>query len=168
MHRYDYILNALTTKVAKKRVVDCACGDGTGSKCLKEAGALVTAIDIDKDEIQRCLNTGIEDVRQGDIRKLDLPDCYCDLFFCSETLEHLVVSDCPKAVLEIQRITKSGGTICVTVPESKKSLRNPLHKTWVQHSDIEKWFGQCKIVFTGNFVKAIKDTFQLGCDFGKK
>ena len=154
--RYGYILDILVENdigVQNKMIVDCACGDGTGSRHLEGAGAFVTAIDIAEDKIKECSDYGIEDARQGDIRKLDLPDHYCDLFCCSETLEHLVTADCITAASEIQRVTRPGGYICITVPGTKQSLKNSLHKTWVKADDLIAWFDQCEVVFTGRYIK---------------
>lgn len=142
--------------IVQRRIVDCGCGDGIGSGYLKEAGALVTAIDLDKEEVKTCLGVGL-DARQGDIRSLELPPNYCDLFVCSETLEHLIASDCLKAALEIQRVTKCKGIVCITVPKYENvcfgKKQKGRHKTWVQYLDVKKWFNKCKTIFTGTFIK---------------
>lgn len=167
-HRYEYILDILDEKnisVNQKTIIDCACGDGVGSKHLKKAGALVTAIDVDEKEAKTCLGKGL-DARQGDIRNLELPSNYYDLFFCCETLEHLIESDCPKAASEIQRVTKPDGIICITVPKYKDSCfhrrHKGRHKTWVQRQDIEKWFDRYYVVFEGEFMKNPKNKEDVG------
>lgn len=167
IHRYEYLLEVFGQEginIARKKTVDCACGDGHGSIHLKNAGAIVTAIDIEQSAVEKCRKMGIEDVRQGDICDLKLPDDYCDLFFCSETLEHLEESDCSKAAQEIQKATNSGGTICVTVPKHRdrcfaKEFKG-IHKTYVQSRDIEKWFDQCRVIFRGTFFKNPKNPKQ--------
>ena len=47
-------------------VLDVGCGDGTLMKMLQDRGALVSGIDINQDNIIKCLEKGLS-VIQGDI-----------------------------------------------------------------------------------------------------
>ena len=51
---------------AGKNVVDLGCGDGTLTKMLKDKGVRVSGIDINQDNIVKCLEKGLS-VIQGDI-----------------------------------------------------------------------------------------------------
>jgi len=159
-HRYDFILDVLKEKkifLENKNVIDCACGDGRGSVCLQNSGLHVTAIDIDEKETIKCFNKGIKNTSIGDIRDLEVQNNFGDLFFCSETLEHLEFDDCQRASHEIQRTTKQNGIICITVPKDKNiCLSKKCHKTWVQLSDLKRWFVNCDFIFIGEFFKSNK------------
>ena len=79
--------------------------------------------------------------KKGDIRKTDFPDNYFDCITCISTLEHIGVSgrynsdEDPegdkKAITEIKRILKPGGTLLLTVPYGIKDVL-PINKLYNQ------------------------------------
>ena len=109
-----------------ERVLDVGCGQGRhASQACKEAACTVYALDIDRQNAARthsllCL---IEDasqararwlVLQADTLHLPFPGDYFDKIICCEVLEHL--TDDSRALQELRRVLKPGGTLAVSVP----------------------------------------------------
>lgn len=153
-NRYLYIIKQLQIVGAKEGiVVDCGCGEGVGSKFLYKEGYDVHSFDISDKNIEICRNKKINAL-YGDIRKIPLPNEFCDIFICSETLEHLSRKDSLKAAEEIIRVCKNGGYICVTVPLDKKvCLRGKYHKQFLSKQDLLEHFDNIDIIFEGIFCK---------------
>ncbi len=112
---------------AGERVLDMGCGAGRHAFEMYKRGADVIALDMDADELatvsewfaamreEGSVPAGAEaDVKQGDALDLPFPDGEFDRVVASEVLEH--IPDDERAISELVRVLRPGGTIAVTVP----------------------------------------------------
>jgi SAM-dependent methyltransferase len=112
---------------AGERVLDMGCGAGRHAFEMYKRGADVIALDQDADELSTVsewfaamreeggLPEGAEaDVKQGDALDLPFADGEFDRIVASEVLEHIPDDD--RAISELVRVLRPGGTIAVTVP----------------------------------------------------
>ena len=112
---------------AGERVLDMGCGAGRHAFEMYKRGADVIALDQDADELSTVsewfaamreeggLPEGAEaDVKQGDALDLPFADGEFDRVVASEVLEH--IPDDERAISELVRVLRPGGTIAVTVP----------------------------------------------------
>lgn len=113
--------------LAGERVLDMGCGAGRHAFEMYRRGADVIALDQDADELSTVsewfaamreeggLPEGAEaDVKQGDALDLPFADGEFDRIVASEVLEHIPDDD--RAISELVRVLRPGGTIAVTVP----------------------------------------------------
>jgi ubiquinone/menaquinone biosynthesis C-methylase UbiE len=140
--------------VAGKVVVDCACGDGTGSRIFAEAGAaMVHAFDVSAQAADA--NGFHERVRfaVGDATRLPLPNSFADVYISLETIEH--VNEDQAVLREVARVLRPDGIFICSTPNRVvynpgKSLRskpwNPFHIREYSQSEfselLSKYFGQ--------------------------
>lgn len=124
------------------RALDVGCRAGKQTAWLRERGYDVVSIDIEKQW---------EDCRVVDANEpLPFADAAFDLVWCSEVIEHL---DDPPAVLdEFRRVTRPGGDILLTTPNSymlplqflrlfgltPQKLQNPGHRHFFNLDDIRR------------------------------
>ncbi|MGH9125522.1 MAG: class I SAM-dependent methyltransferase [Acidimicrobiales bacterium] len=114
---------------AGDRVLDIGAGGGRHAFEAMRRGALVVAVDADAAAAKDCaaLIVALQDEdaavrdRRGrgstvvaDARDLPFPDGYFDRVIASEVLEHVV--DDRRAMAELVRVLRPGGTMAVTVP----------------------------------------------------
>lgn len=111
------------------RVLDLGCGEGRHSHGLHMVGGLeVVGVDLDQASLEKA-REGLETLpprrpddphttrfQTGDATRLDFADNTFDVVICSEVLEHL--PDYDAALVEIRRILKPDGRLCVTVPRA--------------------------------------------------
>jgi SAM-dependent methyltransferase len=110
-----------------ERVLDMGCGAGRHAFEMYRRGADVLALDMDADELatvsewfaamreEGSVPAGAEaDVKQGDALDLPFPDGEFDRVVAAEVLEH--IPDDNRAISELVRVLRPGGTIAVTVP----------------------------------------------------
>ncbi len=96
-------------------VVDVGTGTGANLRLLKQMGfARVTGIDPSEDAARWCAEKGLGTVRTGDLCALPLADSSVDLVLATDVIEH--VSEDARAVAEIHRVLRPGGTALITVP----------------------------------------------------
>jgi SAM-dependent methyltransferase len=96
--------------------LDVGCREGIQSAWLASRGYRVTGVDKEP----RCAQ-GIEvDLDVG----LPFPDAHFDVVWCSEVIEHL--RDPARTVGELRRVTKPGGLMVLTTPNSWFWLAWPL------------------------------------------
>lgn len=90
---------------AGKNVVDLGCGDGTLTKMLKDKGVRVSGIDINQDNIVKCLEKGLS-VIQGDIDEglQEYPDNSYDYAVLNQTLQSVEKPD--YVIREMLRVAK--------------------------------------------------------------
>ena len=109
------------------RVLDMGCGAGRHAFEMYRRGGDVVAFDQDADELAGVLELfgamkdagevpeGAEaDVKQGDALSLPFADGEFDRVIASEVLEH--IPDDTRAIAELVRVLRPGGTMAVTVP----------------------------------------------------
>ena len=122
--------------VKGKRVLDAACGEGYGSRLMKDWGASeVIGIDISEEGIEKAKKLFSEDNLHflvHAVEMLPFSNDSFDLVISLETIEHL---DKPEAFLkEITRVLKPGGTVIMSCPNDAYYARmdenyiNPYHK----------------------------------------
>lgn len=92
------------------RALDIGARDGHFSKLFAQRFAVVTALDLEKPEID---HTRVECVK-GDVTKLPYRDGYFDFVFCAEVLEHIPPSLLEKACSELSRVCR--GHLLIGVP----------------------------------------------------
>lgn len=101
---------------AARRVLDCACGDGTRGRRLKERGP-VEVVGITSDtNISEYAPEGLDQVIVSELRAPRLPfgDDYFDCVICDDVLPALRE---PESVLkEIVRVLSAQGLIIITIP----------------------------------------------------
>ena len=114
--KYD-IRNRLkeALKVAKGKVLDIGCQRGGYSYNLKNAGCLVTAIDISLGYVKQAKEKVKEvDFLQANAENMPFKSDTFDSIILSEVLEH--VPDEKKVVDEIYKILKPNGCVFISVP----------------------------------------------------
>ncbi|MFA5364050.1 MAG: class I SAM-dependent methyltransferase [Candidatus Bathyarchaeia archaeon] len=130
LHLLDYaslfrlkLIHGFVGDIKNKTVLDLGCGNGSVSYLLWYLGAKVYGLDISKQALVGTRNLGNpkqagngfeSELLQGDATRLPFQPESFDLVFCIETLEH--IQDDIAAVAEIEKVTKSGGTVVLAVP----------------------------------------------------
>lgn len=102
---------------AGRVVIDCACGDGSGTETYANARAShVHAFDISPDAVESTRRRGLDNVTAtaADALSLPLPDRAADLYVSYETIEH--VDDQRRMVAEIHRVLRPGGILVLSTP----------------------------------------------------
>ena len=99
----------------EKKILDVGCGTGAILKQLGNPERNV-GIDLAPEAISFCRERGLNNVRQGDIHALPLPDASFDAVICSSVLYHQWVSDVEGAVREMRRVLRPGGVLLINVP----------------------------------------------------
>lgn len=92
--------------------VDIGAASGAGSRVLAEHGWHATAIDLSPAAVALARAHGVE-AYEGDARYLPLPPSRYDLALALDVLEH--IEDDARAVAEVARVLKPGGTALVSV-----------------------------------------------------
>ncbi len=131
-------------------VLDCGCGEGFYTLIFSELfDCRVHALDYSRGLVSRAKGWVSQKERVrfhiGDVVALPFPDETFDRIVCTEVLEH--IPDDAKAVSELHRVLKRGGTLAVTVPNHNYPfLWDPLNKIreglGLGHFSSEnEWFG---------------------------
>jgi len=97
------------------RVLDVGTGTGTNLRLLGELGFEdVTGVDASDDAVRFCAAKHLGLVEQGDACALPFPDGAFDLALATDVVEHL--EDDGKALAELRRVLRPGGSALLTVP----------------------------------------------------
>ena len=112
---------------AGDRLLDLGCGGGRHAFEAARRGAKVVAVDTDRAELDgvAAIFAGMAQAGEmpdgasgmavaGDATRLPFPDGAFDTVIAAEVLEHLPADQ--KAMNEIARVLRPGGTVAVTVP----------------------------------------------------
>ncbi len=91
-----------------KRALDVGAREGHQTRWLRGRGYEVTSIDVEP-QFSECIKV---DANQ----RMPFDDDQFDLIWCSEVIEHL--NDPAQALSELRRITKPGGSLVLTTPNS--------------------------------------------------
>lgn len=107
------------------RVLDCACGDGVGLEALRAQGfADVLGVELSAEKAGRARALGFE-VLECDLHDLSsLATASFDVVLSSHTLEHAY--DPGRALVELRRVLKPGGTLLLVLPYPDPGARNEL------------------------------------------
>lgn len=95
------------------KILDVGCGTGGLLKELAPFGK-VTGVDVSPRAIAFCNERGFTDVSLGSATDIPFPDGTFDLVLALDVIEH--IEDDRKALAEINRVLKPGGTVFVFVP----------------------------------------------------
>ena len=106
---YSIIADMITPE---SNVLDVGCGDGTLMKMLKDKGVHNSGIDINQNNIIKCLEKGLS-VIQGDIEEglLGFPDKSFDYVILNQTLQSTEKPD-----YVIQEMLRVGKNVVVSFP----------------------------------------------------
>jgi ubiquinone/menaquinone biosynthesis C-methylase UbiE len=117
-------------RVNGKRVLDCACGTGYGTRILREAGdaASVIGVDIDYKAIEYArkkhnVDSTVFICASGD--RLALPGSSIDVVTSFETIEH--VPDDSALLKEFHRVLKPDGVLITSTPNRWPLEEAPFH-----------------------------------------
>ena len=101
-------------------VLDCACGEGYGSRILADTARSVHGVDIDAETIEhatrRYATDGLSFTRASAL-ELPFEDDRFDAVVSFETLEHLAEQD--ELMREFRRVLKPGGFVLISSPDKK-------------------------------------------------
>ena len=116
MHRYAWAQRL----VGGLDILDCACGEGYGSRILADSASSVTGVDIDSASIEharrRYGREGLEFIRASAL-ELPFENDRFDAVVSFETLEHLAEQD--DLMSECRRVLKPGGFLLMSSPDRK-------------------------------------------------
>lgn len=90
-------------------VVDLGCGVGRWSRWLRNKGASVVGVDISRDMLRAAAPAKSRRV-QGSVSQVPLRDEMFDLAVSVTVLQHIPYDDQVRAVAEISRLLRTGGT----------------------------------------------------------
>ncbi len=120
--------NFATQYTAGKLVVDCACGNGTGTQIFSTNARAVHAFDISEealDEARKKCDNPNTTFKKGSATGLPLQDGFADVYISLETIEH--IPDDLAYLKEAARVTKKGGLFICSTPN--RLVTNP-EKPW--------------------------------------
>jgi SAM-dependent methyltransferase len=96
-------------------VLDIGSSTGSNLRMLRDLGfKRVLGLDVSEDAIQFCATKGLGTVRRGDVCMMPFAASSFDLVIASDVIEH--VEDDARALCEIERVLRPGGTLLLTVP----------------------------------------------------
>lgn len=101
------IENFLEKSGKGKKIVDLGCGEGVNVEKFKNKGCDIIGID---------LNYESDSVLKRSITETSFADDSFDVALCLDVLEHISFEDQEKALDEINRIVKPGGTVVFSLP----------------------------------------------------
>lgn len=128
--RYEFAL----PYVRGKKVIDVACGFGTGSKMLADVAESVVGVDLSEEELAIArpnYEGGNLRFLKEDATKLPIPDNSFDVAVSFETIEHLDEIQQNNFLNELRRVVRPGGTILLSTPDHYIWQRLALH--WDEH-----------------------------------
>lgn len=115
-HRYAWARGL----VAGKDVLDCACGEGYGSRLLADRARSVVGVDVDPEAVTHARKRYAADKLEFvEADALDLPfdDDRFDVVVSFETLEHLADHD--ELLAGFRRVLKPGGVLLLSSPDKR-------------------------------------------------
>ncbi len=122
-------------------VLDVACGTGIVTRTVADRlGGRGTVTGLDLNEamltVARRVRPDIE-YTQGDVAKIPFPDASYDVVTCSMAL--MFFPDRERAVVEMARVTKDGGTLAIVVPSAldAQPVWGPFVDIAVRHAGTE-------------------------------
>jgi ubiquinone/menaquinone biosynthesis C-methylase UbiE len=100
--------------IKNKKLLDVGCGTGWFSAVAVERGARVTSMDIGKNLLKQVAKKCDSERVVGSILDMPFKNDQFDYIISSEVIEH--VSHPDKALRELYRVLKPGGTLVLTTP----------------------------------------------------
>jgi SAM-dependent methyltransferase len=123
-------LLAQSVTLNNSRVVEPGCGTAQKTRWIAEHGA-ASVVALEVDTIQHEKNLAITDLpnvqfMQGGAESIPLNDGCCDLVVMFKSLHHVPVSQLDKAMGEIARVLRPGGTAWISEPIYKGNFNELL------------------------------------------
>jgi ubiquinone/menaquinone biosynthesis C-methylase UbiE len=136
MNRYDLdrrleiiFDEMLVEDLTGRKLLDAGCGTGWFSARAAQRGAVVTSMDVGERLLAQVAKKCDSERVVGDVLALPFPDAHFEVVVCTEVIEHTV--DPLRAIAELTRVLRPGGTLVVTVPNRvwhfAVTLANALH-----------------------------------------
>jgi ubiquinone/menaquinone biosynthesis C-methylase UbiE len=114
------------------RVLDVGCGPGVMVEAVLARGGTFEGLDLSPEMVHEASEKfgHLKDVsfRTGNIETLDLPSDYADQVICMAVIEYLKTPD--RALAEISRVLRPGGTAIITVPKRLHTDRVTISLAW--------------------------------------
>jgi 2-polyprenyl-3-methyl-5-hydroxy-6-metoxy-1,4-benzoquinol methylase/GT2 family glycosyltransferase len=123
------ILNEFRRLKKGGKLLDVGCGAGFLLDEARKMGWEVHGVDLSKWAIEYARKElGIENVLQGTLKNADYPVNHFDVIILKDAIEHL--TDPKETLVEIRRILKSDGILCVNTPDIGSFLSRILRARW--------------------------------------
>jgi len=131
----------LTEDISNKKLLDAGCGTGWFSKWACDRKAMVTSMDLGEGLLKRVAAKCDSERIVGSILEIPFSDNTFDIVVSSEVIEH--TPDPKKAIQELYRVLKPGGTLVLSVPNKiwyfSIWIANKLHLR--PYDGYENWLG---------------------------
>lgn len=120
---HNDFLEPLRNLKASAKIAELGCGLGQDGRALMKQGFYVVQSDISPKTIEKAKKTAeMEGLTNGEFMLMDsenlpYPDNYFDAMFMVASLHHMM--DAEKALREMKRCTKTGGTIIIGIEPNK-------------------------------------------------
>ena len=143
-HRYAWARGL----VGDLDVLDCACGEGYGSRLLADTARTVVGVDIDTESIdhadRRYARPGLEFMAANAL-ELPFDNHRFDVVVSFETLEHLVEHE--ELLASFRRVLRPGGFLLLSSPDRKTysddtGYRNEFHVRELYRPELEDLLGR--------------------------
>ncbi|MCJ7450119.1 MAG: methyltransferase domain-containing protein [Candidatus Nanohaloarchaeota archaeon QJJ-9] len=114
-------LKRFLEEVDGKKILDVGCGPGRDAKFFAKKGKDVVGID----PVKKFLEIAREKVPQAEFRKMDMRylkfgDASFNGIWACASLHHLPKQEADKALEELHRVLKEGGTVHISVKKGEK------------------------------------------------
>jgi 2-polyprenyl-6-hydroxyphenyl methylase/3-demethylubiquinone-9 3-methyltransferase len=131
--------------LAGRRLLDVGCGTGWFSRVAKARGASVVSLDIGIELLKKVREKCETERVAGDACALCFPDGVFDIVLATESIEHTL--DPKRALAELHRVLKPGGSLVVTVPNRLWHLSATIADTFKlrPYEGFENWLGWFEI-----------------------
>jgi ubiquinone/menaquinone biosynthesis C-methylase UbiE len=103
--------------VPHARILDCGCGAGEYVRALAHGGADAWGIEFSREKVATAPREVARRVSIGDLHDIAMRDATVDAVLLNEVLEH--VPDDGRALREVYRVLKPGGTVLVFSPNRR-------------------------------------------------
>ncbi len=153
--RFHYEL-AAPHLAGRRRLLEAACGDGSGARFLADRVPHVTAVDCDAAQLPRLSGergaAGTIEPVAADVTRLPFPDGCFDAATSFETIEH---TD-PEAFLrELRRVLAPGAVLVLSTPQNSLG-RIPLNPHHEREFSLDEIRALCEVPFRVREVTGIK------------
>jgi 2-polyprenyl-3-methyl-5-hydroxy-6-metoxy-1,4-benzoquinol methylase len=136
----------LTEDITGKKLLDAGCGTGWFSAAAAKRGANVTSMDVGPELLKQVSKKCQTECVVGSILEIPFEEATFDVVVSSEVIEHVV--DPKKALSELFRVLKPGGTLVLTTPNAfwhwSLSVANAFNIR--EYQGLENWLGYQELI----------------------
>lgn len=123
------ILKVLKKIKVKGRLLDVGCSAGFLLDQARKEGWDVHGVELSKWAVNYAkTKLGIKDIFQGVLKDAKYPDNYFDAVILKDSIEHL--TDPKGTLIEIRRVLKTKGIVCVNTPDCDSLISRALKAKW--------------------------------------